>query len=240
MSRHSVEQLVIELGVHASCAAPSSRRSPASSAVRSRKPFSRTESGVSSNTKNSNSKPAYDLEAHVARLARAPGAAVPRGQTASASSANSPRKNSMSSSNGIGAAGVGQDAHRRVRDSRCASRCTSRCRRAGRSSPSPAPRRRSRSPCRAREKNLSRDMYLPRRMPSMSKTPTLTWSSLRSSTILRASAAVRMFSGFNGMMSSPWIVGPLRRGNVPWPSRACQTGRGAKGRGAEAPLPVSI
>ena len=38
----------------------------------------------------------------------------------------------------------------------------------------------------------------------------------------------------------PMIVGPLRRGNVPWPSRACQTGPGvAKGKGAEAPFPVA-
>src|SRR5690348_224 len=38
-------------------------------------------------------------------------------------------------------------------------------------------------------------MYLPRMTPSLSNTPTLTCSSFRSSTILRASAAVLTFSG---------------------------------------------
>src|SRR5215475_14854023 len=85
-------------------------------------------------------------------------------------------------------------------------------------------------------------IYLPRSTPSASKTPTLTWVRPRSSTILRASAALRIFSGFNGMRRPPLIGCTL-----PWRSRGCQTAEGRtdgagrpKGKGAEAPFPLSI
>src|SRR5690349_13255088 len=45
------------------------------------------------------------------------------------------------------------------------------------------------------ERNLSTWMYLPRRMPSMSWTPTLTWVSPRCLTIFSASAAVLTWRG---------------------------------------------
>ena len=45
------------------------------------------------------------------------------------------------------------------------------------------------------DRNFARDMYLPRRMPSTSNTPTLTCVSPRSETIARASAAVLTLRG---------------------------------------------
>src|ERR1700704_2120853 len=86
-------------------------------------------------------------------------------------------------------------------------------------------------------------MYFPRKMPSMSKTPTLTWVSLRSLTIFLASAAVLTSSGFMAPSGNAVEV-PLNRfrGKVAtrWPAcdlhalHYCRTCSGAveAGRGA--------
>src|SRR3989440_1170903 len=119
---------------------------------------------------------------------------VARGHTSSAAPANSPRNSSMLPSNGsarqvsgssrTGASGKAVCQPVKVTLSYCWSLESH-----------PSTTSQNPMPWSSAEKNLWRSMYLPRRIPSLSKTPTLTCCRPRSSTIARACALVRTSSG---------------------------------------------
>src|SRR6266404_3497545 len=119
---------------------------------------------------------------------------VARGHTSSAVPANSPRNSSMLPSKGsarqvsgssrTGASGKAVCQPVKVMLSYCWSLESH-----------PSTTSQNPMPCSSAEKNLWRSRYLPRRMPSLSKTPTLTCCRPRSSTIARACALVRTSSG---------------------------------------------
>src|ERR1700732_4461382 len=119
---------------------------------------------------------------------------VARGHTCSAVPANSPRNSNMLPSTGsarqvsgssrTGASGKAVCQPVKVMLSYCWSLESH-----------PSTTSQNPMPCSSAEKNLWRSMYLPRRIPSLSKTPTLTCCRPRSSTIERACALVRTSSG---------------------------------------------
>src|SRR5580698_9363762 len=117
-----------------------------------------------------------------------------RGQTSSALPANSPRKSSMSPSSGSARQVSGSSRTGASGNAVCQpvkvtlSYCWSFESQPSTTSQKPMPFSRA-------ERNLARSMNLPRRIPSLSNTATLTWLSPRSSTIARACAAVRTSSG---------------------------------------------
>ena len=150
-------------------------------------------SGVSSKTKNSNSRPHLDAEAHGLGRALSTRRSRPRGQTASARAGEFAEEQQRSrSSNGDLAAACRAGGARGRRDSRCASRYRRRCRRAVVQS-QPSTTSQKPKPDSSAEINLSRCRYLPRNTPSMSVTPTL--KALKSPERTRSiSASVDRFS----------------------------------------------
>src|ERR1700726_4041653 len=119
---------------------------------------------------------------------------VARGHTSSALPANSPRNSSMLPSNGsdrqvsgssrTGASGKAVCQPVKVTLSYCWSLESH-----------PSTTCQNPMPWSSAEKNFWRSIYFPRRIPSLSKTPTLTCCRPRSSTIARACALVRTSSG---------------------------------------------